>query len=121
MTNTKILLAVESPLLRDVLRERLENQGDVEVMEQSLDSFDILIAVGDTKADVVIQTWPESGEMPGVCSHLFLEYPELVVVGLPGDSDKAVICRQTVAKQEVPEIGLQDLLSAILRPVAEAV
>ncbi len=121
MTHTKILLAVESPLLREVLRERLENEGDVEVMERSLDSLDLLMAVGGTKADVVIQTWPESGEMPGVCTHLFLEYPELVIVGLPGDSNKAVICRQTVAAEEFPEMGLQDLLSAILRPVAEAV
>lgn len=121
MKPTKILLAIASPLLREVLRERIEGEADVEVVEQGLDSIDLLVAVGRTKADVVIQTWPENGAMPGICSHLFLEYPDLIVVGLPGDSDKAVVCRQTIAKTVLPTVGIEDLFSAVLRPVAETV
>ena len=121
MKHTKILLTVESPLLRELLCERIENQGGVEVVQQSLDSIDLLVAVGRTQADVVIQTWPENGEMPSICSHMFLEYPDLTVVGFLGNSDRAVVCRQTIAKTELPSVGLQDLFSAILRPVAEAV
>ena len=121
MKHTKILLAVESPLLCDLLRERIENEAGVEVAQQSLDPVDLLVAVGRTEADVVIQTWPENGEMPSICGHMFLEYPDLIIVGLLGDSDRAVVCRQTIAKAEFPAVGLQDLFSIILRPVAETV
>ena len=121
MKDTKILLAVDSPLLRELLRERIENEGGVEVVEQSLDSIELLVAIGRTGADVVIQTWPENGEAPSICSHMFLEYPGLVVVGLLGDSDKAIVCRQTIVQTELPAVGIEDLFSAILRPLAEAV
>ena len=121
MKRTTILLAVKSPLLRELLRERIENESGVEVVQQSLDPVDLLVAVGRTEADAVIQTWPENGEMPSICGHMLLEYPDLIVVGLPGDSDRAVVCRQTVAKTELPAVGLQDLFSLILRPVAETV
>ena len=117
---TKILLAVDSPLLRELLRERIENEGGVEVVEQSPDSIDLLVAVGQTGADVVIQTWPENGEIPSICSHLFLEYPDLEIVGLLEDSDKAIVCRQTIVQTELPAVGIEDLFSAILRPLAEA-
>jgi len=119
--HTKILLAVESPLLRELLCERIENEGGVAVVEQSVDSIDLLVAVGQAQADVIIQTWPENGEMPSICSHMFLEYPDLIVIGLPADSDRAVVCRQTIAKTEFQGVGLQDLFSTILHPVAETV
>ena len=121
MKRTTILLAVASPLLRDILREWIENEAGVEAVEESLDSIDLLVSVRRTEADVVIQTWPESGVMPAICSHMLLEYPHLIVVGLLGDSDRAVVCRQTIARTELPALGLHDLFSAILPPVAETV
>ena len=121
MKHTKILLAVESPLLSELLRERIENQDSVEVVQQGFDPVDLLVAIGRTQADVLIQSWPENGQMPSICSHMFLEYPDLIVVGIMEDSDRAVVCRQTISKMELPTVGLEDLFSAVLRPMAEAV
>jgi hypothetical protein len=118
----KICLAVDSPLLSALLRERIESEGGVVVVEESVDPIQLLTAVGQTQADVVIQIWPQNGAMPGVCSQLFMEYPDLVVVGLLRDSDRAVVCRQTITKTEHPSMGIQDLLCSVIRqPIAETV
>ena len=119
VTRTKVLLAVESHLFREVLRERIENEDGVELLEQSLDPIDLLVAVGQTEADIVILSWPANGEMPPICTHLFAEYPELVVFGLREDSDAAVVCRQTIARTHLPAVGLQEMLSVMRQPVAE--
>lgn len=117
MKRTKVLLAVESPILRELLSENIEKELDVEVVDESVDPIDLLVAVGRTEADVIIQTWPAGGEMPNILTHLFVEYPELLVIGLPDDSDRAVVCRSTITKTEFPMLGFQELLSQ-LRPAA---
>jgi len=123
---TKVLLAVESPLLRELLSENIGREPDVEVVDESVvgksvDPIDLLVAVGRTEADVLIQTWPASGEMPNILTHLFVEYPELLVIGLPDDLDQAVICRQTITKTEFPMVGLQEVLSQLRPPVPQEV
>ena len=121
MKRTKVLLAVESPILRELLGENIGKEPDLEVVDESVDPVDLLVAVGRTEADVVIQTWPASGEMPNILTHLFVEYPELLVIGLPDDSDRAVICHQTITKTEFPTVGLQDILSQIRPRAAQEV
>ena len=117
MKRTKILLAVESPILRELLGENIGKEPDFELVDESVDPVDLLVTVGRTEADVIIQTWPASGEMPNILTHLFVEYPELLVIGLPDDSDRAVVCRQTITQTEFPMVGLRELLSQI-RPLA---
>ena len=117
MKRTKVLLAIESPILRELLRESIERELGVEVVDERVDPMDLLVAVGRTEADVVIQTWPTGDEMPSILTHLFVEYPELIVIGLPDDSDRAIVCRPTITKTEFPMLGLEELLSQ-LRPAA---
>jgi len=118
---TTVLLAVEPPLLSEVLRERLEHEDGLDVVTQRFDPIDLLVAVGQTEADVVVLSWPANGEMPPICTHLFAEYPELVVFGLREDSDAAVVCHQTITTRDLPSgsLGIQDLLSVISHPVPE--
>ncbi len=121
MKTIKVLLAVESPMLRELLSEHIGNEPDLEVVDERVAPVDLLVAVARTEADVVIQTWPASGEMPNILTHLFVEYPELLVIGLPDDLDHAVICRQTITKTEFPTVGLQEVLSEIRSRAAQEV
>lgn len=111
----KVLLALESPVLRELLRDLIEGEpgialaGEVEVA----DPIDLLVEVKETQADVVVQTWQGSEEMPGICSHLLTEFPDLLVIGVPRYGDHAFVCRQTIAKRRVRTTELHDLLLEI--------
>ena len=113
----KVLLALESPVLRELLRNLIEREpgialsGEVEVA----DPIDLLVEVKETQADVVVQTWQGSEEMPGICSLLLTEFPDLLVIGVPRHGDHAFACRQTIASRRFPATELQDVLLEILQ------
>ncbi len=108
----KVLLALESAPLRELLKDLVEREpglalaGEVEVA----DPIDLLVGVKKTQADVVVQTWQGSEEMPGICSHLLTEFPDLLVIGVPRHGDHAFVCRQTIDKRRVRTTELHDLL-----------
>jgi len=110
---TRVLLAMESPLLRELLFDLLKSEPDIEVVGEATDPVDLLLAIEETGADVVVHTFTDLQQPPGVCSHLFAEYPELVVIGISPDADAACSCRQTVSIRPLANVGLQDVLNEI--------
>jgi DNA-binding NarL/FixJ family response regulator len=69
----RVLLANKPRALRTRLARLLRLQSDIEVVGTVLDPIDLLSAVEETQAAVVVVTLPASGEMPGICSHLFYD------------------------------------------------
>ena len=98
----RVLLAVESAAVCQRLQDLLGQDPEIDIVGRVTDPVDVLLAVGDVQADVVIQTWPESGRLPGVCSHLLAEYPHLLVIGVPPRQDRMFACRQRIARTRVP-------------------
>jgi DNA-binding NarL/FixJ family response regulator len=80
--SVKVLLANGPEALPTGLAMLLQQQSDIEVVGTVLDPVNLLVAVGDTQADVVVMALPDSGEMPGICSHLLHEYPQLLILAL---------------------------------------
>ena len=113
----RIVLALESPLLCEVLRDLIQQEPDLEVVAEADDPVDLLLTVDLTKVNVFIHSW-ESHEVPAICSHLLTEYPDLLVIGIPPNADLAYACRQAIAKTKFPTARLQDVLSEIRRPRA---
>ena len=62
---------------------------------------------------MVIHSWPESHEMPGICTHLLGEYPDLLLIGIPPSADCAYVCRQTIATTTLPSGKLRDVIAHI--------
>jgi hypothetical protein len=111
----RVLLAVESQMLSE-LKEHIERDDNMEVVgevSEVANPLDLLLAVDGTQANVVIHGWPESQEMPGVCTHLLAEFPDLLVIGIPPSRDRAVACRQTITKTTIRMAGMEDLLAEI--------
>jgi hypothetical protein len=71
--------------------------------------------VGDTQADVVIVTLPDSGEMPGICSHLFHEYPQLLILALSSSRTRACVYRQSITVESLADISDEGILTAVRR------
>jgi len=90
MTKIRVLLANRPRLMREVIRELINGQQDMEVVDEALDPVEVLVAARETKADAVILATKDSEE-PGLCSHLLVEFPNLTILGLASDGRTAFI------------------------------
>jgi DNA-binding NarL/FixJ family response regulator len=113
--SVKVLLANRPETLRTSLATLLQQQSDIEVVGTILDPIELLVAVEDTQADVVVVTLPDSGDMPGICSHLLYEYPQLLILALSSARTKACVYRQTIAVELLADISDEGLLTALRR------
>ena len=113
MGKVRVLLANKPRMLRELLRSLIQRQADMEVMGEVLDPVELLLAVDETQADVVVVDLPESGEEPGICSHLLAEYPQLLVLALSPGRDRAILYRQSIIKEELSKLSEDEILEAI--------
>jgi len=86
----KIVLANRPRMMREVVKQMIDSQPDMEVVGEVLDPVDLLVAVRDTQADAVILDLEDSKE-PGLTSHLLAEYPNLTILGLAANGKTAFI------------------------------
>jgi DNA-binding NarL/FixJ family response regulator len=80
----RILLAAVPHGFRDAIQDLVNGLDDTEVVGDVDGNLGLLAAVGETQANVVI-IGSQNGEWPGICSHLFAEFPHLKVVVLAAD------------------------------------
>jgi DNA-binding NarL/FixJ family response regulator len=111
----KVLLANRPEALRISLATLLQQQSDIEVVDTVLDLIELLIAVEDTQADVVVVTLPDSGEIPGICSHLLYEYPQLLILALSSARTRACVYRQAITVEPLADISDEGILTAVRR------
>jgi DNA-binding NarL/FixJ family response regulator len=111
----KVVLAINPGLLRDFLRELIQCQTDMEVVGEVVDPVNLLLAVGETDADVVVVTLAASGEAPGICSHLLTEYPQLFILALSPERERAFLWRQSVSEEQLSIESDEEIVAAIRR------
>lgn len=109
----KVLLANEPRTWRTHLGELLRRHSDVEVVRADSDPIQLLIMVEDTQADVVVMTLPDSGTMPGICSHLLHEYPQLVILALTANRTRGHVYRQIIAAEQLADTSDEGIVMAI--------
>ena len=115
MKELRVLLAIDSPLFSDALQHLLGREANVVLVGHVTDPVDLLVEVRRTRANVVIHSWPNSGQMPGICSHLLDQFPELLVIAIPSDSNHIVTCRKTIVISEFPDSGMEEVLFELRR------
>ena len=119
MKKIKILLANRPRMVREVVRELIEREEDMEVVGEVLDPLDLLLAVRETEADAVVMALKGSEE-PGLCSHLLAEYPDLTIVGVASGGESAFIEQRTPQRQEIPEPSKANILDALRHAVGSS-
>lgn len=115
MKKIRVLLANRPRMMREVVRETIEHQEDMEVVGEVLDPLGLLMAVRETGADAVILAL-KGPEEPGLCSHLLAEYPNLTIIGLAPDSKTAFIRPR---RQEIDDPSEAKILSALRQAIRE--
>ena len=113
--SVKVLLANKPEALPTGLATLLQQQSDIEVVGTVLDPVELLVAVGDTQADVVVVTLPDSGEMSGICSHVLHEYPQLLILALSSARTRACVYRQAITVELLADISDEGILTAVRR------
>jgi DNA-binding NarL/FixJ family response regulator len=119
-SSVKVLLANGPEALPIGLATLLQQQSDIEVVGTVLDPVELLVAVGDTQAEVVVVTLPDSGEMPGICSHLLHEYPQLLILALSSARTRACVYRQAITVEPLADISDEGILTAVRRVKANS-
>ena len=116
----RVLLANRPRALRARLARLLQRQSDIEVVGTVLDPIKLLVAVEDTQADVVVVTLPDSGEIPGICSHLLHEYPQLLILALSLACTRACVYRQTITVEQLSDTSDEGILTAVRMAKADS-
>ena len=108
----RILLGEIGTTWKSSIRELAKQHTGVEIVGEARDSLDVLLQVRNEHADVVIISQTPEGNEPGICSHLLLEYPNVVLILVPSDGGADVLCRMILCK-EVRQASKEALLSML--------
>ena len=112
MSSTRILLAEFSPALRQALVPVLADPVDVELVGDVSGAIEMLLAVGETRADVVVLGMPGL-ELPGIAGQLLDEYPQLTVLAVNLNRQRAPLNEPRPQLLLVGEVSAEGLLEAI--------
>ena len=113
----RILLANRPQMMRELVKNMINRQNDMEVVEDEvLDPLGLLMAVEEKKADAVIVAFEDSEE-PGLCSHLLGEYPNLTILGLTSHGKSAFIEQLCPRRREVIDPSEASIVHALRQAV----
>lgn len=113
MERIRVILSLRPGRFREILKTRIEQQPDMEVVGELADLVHLLLGVAESEADVVILTSVSEEMDPGVCSHLLGEYPHLVILALNPERRVAIRYRRVATREVVPEVSEESIVSLI--------
>jgi hypothetical protein len=101
MQTLRILLCGTDSWRKSTLRELTQTEEDLEIVDEVETPLDLLLQTKNIRPQVVVLSQLEAGGEPGICSHLLLECPNVVVLLLPahpgvGGLSWMVLCKETV-------------------------
>ncbi|HEX3033578.1 MAG TPA: hypothetical protein VHT73_00390 [Thermodesulfobacteriota bacterium] len=111
----KILLAIEPEEFRKRLKALIQQQTDMKVVGEVLDPIELLLKVNETQADIVVLTLPEPGSEPGIITHLFAEFPQVLVLAISSVCEEAFLFQQIISREQLPGKSGEDVLVALRR------
>lgn len=109
----KILLLDIPEELQDVLERAIQDQVNMETVGEAFDPINLLLTVDDTESDVVIMGHPQADRLPGICTHLLTEYPDLLILTLSTKDSRAFLYQRKIAWEEVSFKTPEDLVARI--------
>ncbi len=109
----KILLLDVPDKIRDLLEAAIRRQNNMETVGEAFDPIDLLLVVDDTESDVVIMGHPQADRLPGICTHLLAEYPDLLILALSTQDSRAFLYERRIAQEEFSYKTPEDLIAKI--------
>ena len=114
MATTTVLLALGPRLFHESLVRELQTHNDIDaVVSEASGGPELLMEVQRGRVDCVIMSTEQTAKIPGIYSHLFSEFPELVVIALSENDGRATVYRQEVVAEEIRSISVDSLLTTL--------
>lgn len=113
MEKAKVVLAIIPEEIRQSLKSLVQHETDIEIIKEVLDPVELLMAIGETEADVAVICGPDFNEEPGICSHLLAEYPRLLIFALSPEGHKGYMYRQSIIMETLSNVSGKEILAAI--------
>lgn len=111
MEKIRVILALESALVREALYDELERCEMLNVVAEVDSPVELLRRTETDEADVVILESPSEVEMPGVLTHLFNEFPRVTAITIVRPHNRVVVYRQEIQERVCEGMSMQELLS----------
>ncbi len=99
-------------MLGDVFRRVVRDRPDMKIVGEISDPLGLLLEVGSRRAQVVIMG-SKTTEPPGICSHLFNEYPHVKVLSVSADGRRALLCDLRPRQVVIADASAQALLDTV--------
>jgi chemotaxis response regulator CheB len=109
----KILMVDVPSGLRNLLQDVIQRQENMLVVGEAFDPIDLLLTVNETDADVVIMGHSQADSMPGICTHLLIEFPILLVLIVSTIDERAFLYRRQITQEEVSYTIPEDLIARV--------
>ena len=112
--NIKVLIASSLRVVGEAVRQELSYILGVDVACTTGLNVELLTEIQDVEADIVVLL-NEEQEIPGVVSHIFDNYPGIVVIVFNPVKEQAILCQRTISMERVPKSNLAELIKQISR------
>jgi DNA-binding NarL/FixJ family response regulator len=118
MEKIRVLLANRPRIMREVVRNIIEHQPDMEIVGKVLDPLEVLFIAKEKQVDAVVVAFGDSEES-GLSSHLFTECPNVRIVGLVSSSNAAFIEQLCPWRKEIMDPSVDHVLGALRHAVQD--
>jgi DNA-binding NarL/FixJ family response regulator len=109
----RILMIDVQGEIHDLLQALVAHRDDMEMVGEASDPIDLLLAVNDTQSDVVILEYSQPDRIPGICTHLLAEYPDLLIFVLSTRDHRCFLYERNITQEEIPYQNPEDLIMRI--------
>ena len=110
--NIQVLVASSLRLVGETVQKELSQIQGINATCITGLNMELLTEIEAVEADIVVLL-NEEQEIPGIVSHIFDNYPGIVVIVFNPDKKRALLCQRTISKEKVPQSNLTDLIKQI--------
>ena len=113
MERTQILLGEMAPSLCQQLRHVIAAQSDLEIVgAPNRRGMELLVEVRTSRPEASI-IGARNGAIPGECTHLLNEFPNLKILAVPSDKRPAVLHELREQVTSVSHVSPENLIAVI--------
>lgn len=110
--SVKVILSLDNQLLCEAIQLKIQQCPDVKVVAEADSPAALLKLVEEYAADAVILP-VEDEKMPGVLTHLFNEYPNILALAIAPAGNQAVVYQQQITSKIVDSVAIVDVLKEL--------
>lgn len=124
MEKIKVIVGSQPRLMREIVREMISTQPDIEVVAEVQNDSQIVDLVGELRPDWVVIALDRSDHKPDICDALFDRYPHLKILALASEKNNCIFYWATMSvrsiRVESSERGILDALRGRRSAIADA-